>query len=484
MTAMKHIRLIGIVLIVMTIACVRSVPGVPTPPSRGPTPTGPLEFVPQGELTEPSAVPGEMAPQSAAETPSVPQPDEPVAGEEPGNRLSLPLVFGLSPRSDQESGDDAWQDALAAELRNLVISSLPPTATPDANGDVFFEGISDVSVQRLRANDSAQPLWAVSSLGYRNFEPLQSHFVAIYTYGPDGWRELSRANLVDPDTAVGVAEVPFAGPPGSAWLEAGGVAGVHGGCYNLLHFDGQALRVVLENCNSSPGAGWTQDLNGDGTPEVILDLTEYYVFCYACGVTVVNYEIWRFQDGRLEQVQLADLPRPADAALIELNDRAVNLARGELWKDARLTIQQARQLDPANPITVWNAAIIETVAAARQEVLNYSGHPLLSQVIYGDYAAAVDLMRPYSPAEIFNAQGPLIAGSAAEGWLDSLVDHLDTFTNRATQANYNLAAAHFIRAWGLYLQNADVNRITFELEMAAQIDPNEALYARCLSYFQ
>ena len=45
----------------------------------------------------------------------------------------------------------------------------------------------------------------------------------------------------------------------------------------------------------------------------------------------------------------------------------------------------------------WNFGIIKLAAAAMARHARNSGYPLQSNVFYGDYAAAVDLMRPYPP---------------------------------------------------------------------------------------
>src|SRR5207244_4359732 len=85
--------------------------------------------------------------------------------------------------------------------------------------------------------------------------------------------------------------------PKNIWLEAQGGAGAHSGCYDLLRFDGKQLHSEISSCSSSPGDSRLEDLNGDGTPEVVLDATDYYVFCYACGVRKINYTVMRW-DGQ------------------------------------------------------------------------------------------------------------------------------------------------------------------------------------------
>ena len=68
----------------------------------------------------------------------------------------------------------------------------------------------------------------------------------------------------------------------------------------------------------------------------------------------------------------------------------------------------------------WDYGLIKLHADAVADAMADSGYPLLSNVFYGDYAAAVDLMRPYSAAQIFSAQTPLVVGTTAEAWVPEL----------------------------------------------------------------
>jgi len=126
--------------------------------------------------------------------------------------------------------------------------------------------------------------------------------------------------------------------PGQVWLELQSGAGAHSGCYDLLRFDGQELRLAASGFNSSPGAGWTGDLNGDGNLDVVLDQTEPYVFCYACSVRLRQYQVLTWDGQDLAEVRLNELPATAPQPLREANDRAVELARkaSHLLPDLRI----------------------------------------------------------------------------------------------------------------------------------------------------
>jgi hypothetical protein len=188
----------------------------------------------------------------------------------------------------------------------------------------------------------------------------------------------------------------------------------------------------------------------------------------------------------MAEVQLNRMPQPAPEELSQLNDRAVDLARGELWKDARETIQKAVQIAPDDETVVWNAALIELIAETRAKAAQEpeSPYPLLVNVFYGDYAAALELFRPYGPEQIFSPQTPLVAGTTAEGWESNLKDYVADFTGKALQAMPDLAAAYYLRAWATYLVNPSDSGILPDLEMAAQLDPGEKLFSDALSYLK
>ena len=122
--------------------------------------------------------------------------------------------------------------------------------------------------------------------------PDQDHFVAVFGHEEGEWQELGRVVLTSCAEYVGKGSlIQVQVEPSQIWLELQSGAGAHSGCYDLFRFDGEALRLAASGFNSSPGAGWTADLNGDDNLEVILDQTENYVFCYACSVRLPQYQV-------------------------------------------------------------------------------------------------------------------------------------------------------------------------------------------------
>ena len=336
----------------------------------------------------------------------------------------------------------------------------------------------------------------------RNFDltPLPNHFVAIYTQAGGQWRELARQEFASEDQTLaapdymedgGLAQVQI--EPSHTWLTLEGGVGAHSGVFNLLNFDGQALHVPVSGFSSSPGIWSIKDVNGDGIPDVILDATDYYVFCYACGVRKVGFQVfaWDQANGRMLEQQINPmLMGQSGHPARTLTNEAVLLAQAGLWKDAAAVIAEAKQaaanVQPpfTNDTVDWDYGLIKLRASALASAVADSSYPLLSNVFYGDYAAAVDLMRPYSAQQIFSAQTPLVIGTTAESWVSELSSAITTTVESALMLKPDLAPAYFLRGWALYLADPIANRARAktDVEKAAALAPDDALFRDAAAY--
>jgi hypothetical protein len=341
-----------------------------------------------------------------------------------------------------------------------------------------------VNAQALRSPEGWPQLWAVASHGMSMGDPTQTHFVAIYTRDGDAWQQLDRFDLTDDDflDPTGLAQVDL--EPSNIWLEAQGGAGAHSGCYDLLRFDGKRLHSEVSSCSSSPGDSRLEDINGDGTPDVVLDATDYYVFCYACGVREINYTVMRWDGQQMAGVKLAPLPATRPGELHDLTNQAIALAQAGLWKDAQAAITQTLLLQQDNPDATWAAGLIRLTASARAEQAQSGAYPLLDNLFYGDYPAVLNLMRAHKPAELWSAETPLVKGTTAEGWEQQVTDEITRTTDLAIAAIPDLAAAYFLRGWGVHLSDPSNQIVLADIERAAQLDPKEALFSESLAYLR
>jgi hypothetical protein len=375
---------------------------------------------------------------------------------------------------------------LAAKPEELVatlVAGLPPTPTPDSSG-FSMGGYSEVEVLPLTPPAGSHPLWVAFSVGMRSFEPLINHFVAIYTHDAAGWQQMSRLELECPDYLDKTSVQQVSIDPSRVWLEVQGGMGAHSGCYDLLSIDGQTVRSELTTTSPSPGAGQVKDVNGDGNLDVLLDASDPYVFCYACGVRYIQYRVLRWNGSQLVPVELTPLPDSAPADVRDSNNLAVKLAGAELWKQAQAAAEKALALAPQDPTVVWNAALIRLYAEAYQAQLKDSPYPLLVQVFYGDYAGALDVMRPYTASQIFAPDTPLVTGTIAAGWEDTLSERIITSTTRALAVEPDLAAAYFMRGWATHLVKPGDPQVKADIEKAAALAPDEPLFAASVAYLQ
>ena len=215
-----------------------------------------------------------------------------------------------------------------------------------------------------------------------------------------------------------------------------------------------------------------------------------YVFCYACGVRKPYYQVFywdgvneRFLEARIEHFLMGQ-PQP----MRELVNPAVDMANAGLWKDALVKITEARDLAPSYPecdmrTLNWDYAMIKLHADRMAGDAVDGIYPLLSRVFYGDYAAAVDLMRPHSPVDVFDPAGSLIAGTVAEGMEDVLSGHIIVSADEALGYDPDLAEAYLMRGWARYLADPSDPQVRADVNQAAALRPGDAYIADCAALF-
>jgi hypothetical protein len=377
-----------------------------------------------------------------------------------------------------------------AELEKLVATSLGLTTTIVTTGSVGIEGLHAFALEHS-IND--QPYWLVHTYGLRNFDPIQNHLIAIYTRSQGAWQVVTQLDLTaGGDAANSVLAPDFLGPQGSVtqvaieptnlWIQVQGGVGAHSGVYGLLRFDGVALTAEVTGFSSSPGASKVQDLNGDGLLEVLLDASEYYVFCYACGVVRPHYEIRRWDGSQMIQVELVNLADDTPAGLRELNATLVGLAQAGLWKDALAEIDAHATLPTDNETFAWNLYYIRLNGEARRDALVNSSYPLVSHLFYGDFAAALELLREIGADGIFIPDSSLIIGTTAEGWEPTLADWIIGVTDPVLSQQPQLAAAHFLRGWANYLRTQEESAALPDVQKAAELAPDELLFTKSVEF--
>jgi tetratricopeptide (TPR) repeat protein len=372
---------------------------------------------------------------------------------------------------------------LQAELAATVSADLPPTPTPEANG-ITLGGIEGVRVLPLQALEGRQPYWAVVSRGLRLAE--QNHFLAIYTYEDGTWRELDRAELATADVLFdeGVRQVEVV--PEYIWIEVQGTVGAHSGVYYLWSFDGLRLQEQVAAFNASPVVGRLEDLNDDDIPEAVIDQSDFYVFCYACNVIEVAYELMRWDGEQMIPVMLEPAPETVPDALQQAMADSIILAQAGLWQDAEMLAEEAARLnrDAPNETITWNTLLIRLIAEGRAEHARNTEYPLLGNLFYGDYTSVLGILSGYSAEELFSRPNPLIAGTVAEGWEEQLIEKIEIYTTQALAVRPDLAEAAFLRGWARYLADPTSEEALADVQRAVELEPAQSLFGDSLEYLR
>lgn len=345
------------------------------------------------------------------------------------------------------------------------------------------------------ANASALPmrypdreLWLAATTGTRVYDGGGRHPVAaLYEHRGADWRELARLplNSVPVETAMRQLAGPALRDP-LAWVAVTGMTAARGGTYEMLRFDGQKLTSAFWWFSPLPRAGEERDLDGDGVPEVLLDASDPTVLCPGCGVLDITTVVYRWVGQELMPVQIAPLPASAVApAIARTVARAIDLARAGLWSDASTAMAAARAAVPSSAEVRWMAIVMDEVAAARRAHGGHAAQPLLTEVLAGDYPAVAARMRRLEVAAAFAADGPLVAGTAAEGRASALGAALAHAADGAIAARPELAEAYLVRALGGYLQDpGNLAPAIADAARASALAPGDAFARGALAFLR
>ena len=277
----------------------------------------------------------------------------PVGGEG-GNNGLVYIAYGRAPRwGSNDFGNAPAQEQEVVALFDQAID----LAGAQAGQDPAPFGPSAA----FPVDVNGTTYWVAHTTGTRSFSPDKPHAIGVYTQADGQWQEVSLVDLVGtqegmtagpdflPEGGVLPVEIGPGGAGGTAggqgsetestgdagtqlWLQVQGGAGAHGGVCQIVRLAGDVLSEELDSFSAGPGACTVQDVNGDGANEVVLDATDYYVFCYACGVRYIDYVVqnWNGQatDPAFAPVTLQPLPAAAPDDLVEPQRRAAAAGAG------------------------------------------------------------------------------------------------------------------------------------------------------------
>lgn len=409
-----------------------------------------------------------------------------------------------------------------AAVTGTAPAELPAGASPPTLADLGVAdpaaGASESVAVHPVVGPAGRPLWVAHTTGARGYDPGGPHVVAVLDRADDAWRLVDRMELgadakaasatPDPDAYFGPDYLAPDGVAAAAvepthlWLTVDGGVGAHGGSFALLSFDGTKLTLEAHASNGFPGVGRVEDLDGDGVGEVILDRTDAYVFCYACGVREPSIEVLKWDGNRLTSVEL---PRSGDGDGAASIRQALDAARGGYWQLAyrRLLdvpgIRSDLLLDLPVPratpdysnkdrgILVYDLLMVIKVNMTVREALAHdnAAYPLLQRVFLGDWHGAVEPLRAVPPERLFAADSPLIAGTPAEGNVPALAERIANTAGNALlygaklPSNYperDPAPVHFLRGWSAWLAAPGDAAARADIAEAAALAPDDPLY--------
>lgn len=362
---------------------------------------------------------------------------------------------------------------LRADLAALVAAELAPTPTTAADGSQppTIEGVTVLPLI-WTAPDT---LFVAATTGMTVAETT-THQLRLYRRADD-WQLLAElplpeANYVD---ATGVTQVAL--DDEHVWITVQSGVGAHGGCFDLIQSDGSDLQLIHHACSESPDTALIVDINADGYGELLVNATDHYVFCYACGVRDVRWQLFHWENNELQEKPLAAVQGTDQAA--ELANTALNLATVGRWQEADAllgSVNMSGNLDAA-----WLAALIRLNARFRLGAMAESPYPLLTAAFAGDFAAAATVLRSVSAVDARNRQGPLIAGTVAEGNETILWTRLREISSSALSVQPDDVDALLLRGWaGIMLDDGDNDAVT-ALQRIVELRPDDAFAVALLA---
>jgi len=351
----------------------------------------------------------------------------------------------------------------ATAIVATVEAGLAPTVTPDADG-LSASGQGETAVIQLMEGTDG-PYFASLTMGRANDEGGNEEYVSyhpltIYQKTAAGLQKITEFDFKDGQYIVSLREIPTY-REGTTFLVVEGGVGAHSSFGQIFSFDGKTLK--LELTTNSDAGGWAlsmADVNGDGALDAVGDATDYYVFCYACGVQSGAEEVYSW-DGTAFVAQQA---MPSDDVSIQA---AVTAAAAGRWNVVAMTLAQVGT--PANESDTWTVTLLKRMVTLRAPKTD-DASPFMSALLYGDYDAAVAVLKRYKPAALVDTQNPAFPSDLAP-FGEIVVDNVVRLTTTALAQDNTLTSAQFLRGWAQTLLDPQNVAGLADLESVVAVDP-------------
>lgn len=401
---------------------------------------------------------------------------------------AVPARFRKAAELDPD--DPRYVELAAAFEGRIDTAPVAATAVPSASLEDLSEQLAaaygivhdearSVAARPLERGDEL-PLFVAFTYGLPPDDGSLKHKVSIHAIEAGQWSELGRADLacVNYLDEHSLEQVEVGAD--SIWLFVQGGAGAHGGCIELLRWDGEALQVAISSFNSVPDAGSLTDLNGDGQLDLLLNNSDPYIFCYACGVQLYIARFFTWDGQALVEAAPRSLDESQLEALHALNDEALALAEAGLYADALAQIERAMEIAPDNGTVDWNAAWIRHHLQVSRQLAGASQYPLLSHVFAGDWNSAFDALWAIGLPR-FLSDIPIPGDSAAFGFGDTVGALLVQYADNALTLRPERAEIHALKAWGHYLLDNTDPEVNLAFQRAAELAAGDPRFAQIVA---
>ncbi len=339
----------------------------------------------------------------------------------------------------------------------------------------------NVAARKLENGDQF-PVFVAFTYGLPPDDDSYMHKVSIHATEAGVWSELARVELacVNYLDEYSLEQVEI--DPDYVWLFVQGGAGAHGGCIELLRWDGEELQLAISSFNSIPDAGSVVDLNGDGQQDVLLNNSDPYIFCYACGIQLYNARFFTWDGQALVEAAPKSLVEGHSEELRALNDEALALAEAGLYADALDQIERAREMAPDNGTVDWNAAWIRHHLEVSRQLAKVSPFPLLSHVFAGDWNTAFDALWAIGLPR-FSSDIPIPGDSAAFGFGETVGAILVQYAENALALRPERGEIHALKAWGHFLLADPDAEVSSGFERAAELATGDPRFGQIAAAF-
>ena len=400
---------------------------------------------------------------------------------------------GLGRAAELATADDRYEKLAGAFEGRVGTVPASPTAVPLPSTEALQSQLASdygseedaargVAVHLLET-EGEESLYAAYTFGLPPVSQSALHTVSIHEARQGGWLELDRVeldcvNYLDEHSLEQVAIEPF-----GIWLAVQGGAGAHGGCLEILRWDGQALSLVISSFNSIPDAGAVTDLNGDGQLDLLLNNSDPYIFCYACGLQLYMARFFHWDGEKLAEAAPRLLAEDRPIHLRAINSQALSLAEAGLYADALDEIERAEIAAPSDQTVRWNALWIRHHLEVSRQLALTSPFPLLSHVFAGDWDFSFEVLWAMGPATLFS-DTPIPASSAAFGFEKTVGHLLVQYANSALIVQPERAEVHALGAWGRFLLDSDDPAVLPGLERAAELAPGDSRFSELVAAYR